>query len=64
MERRFFRHTSESICLTADRVLVLEQGQIKKCFAGQEIEAGTLTTGTIQYLTLPKEIRRKIIRVF
>lgn len=35
----FSSHILESICLTADRVLVLEQGQIHKCFAGQEIEA-------------------------
>lgn len=35
----FSSHILESICLTSDRVLVLEQGQIRKCFAGQEIEA-------------------------
>lgn len=35
----FSSHILESICLTSDRVLVLEQGEIKKCFAGQEIEA-------------------------
>ena len=38
----FSSHILESICLTSDRVLVLEQGQIKKCFAGQEIEAGKI----------------------
>ena len=38
----FSSHVLESICLTSDRVLVLEQGQIKKCFAGQEIEAGKI----------------------
>lgn len=38
----FSSHILESICLTADRVLVLEQGQISKCFAGQEIEAGKI----------------------
>lgn len=38
----FSSHILESICLTADRVLVLEQGQIHKCFAGQEIEAGKI----------------------
>lgn len=38
----FSSHILESICLTADRVLVLEQGQIRKCFAGQEIEAGKI----------------------
>lgn len=35
----FSSHILESICLTADRVLVLEQGQIKRSYAGQEIEA-------------------------
>ena len=35
----FSSHILESICLTSDRVLVLEQGQIKRSFAGQEIEA-------------------------
>lgn len=35
----FSSHILESICLTSDRVLVLEQGQIRQCFAGQEIEA-------------------------
>ncbi|MBD5536588.1 MAG: ABC transporter ATP-binding protein [Lachnospiraceae bacterium] len=38
----FSSHILESICLTSDRVLVLEQGQIKKCFAGKEIEAGKI----------------------
>lgn len=35
----FSSHILESICLTSDRVLVLEQGQIRQCIAGQEIEA-------------------------
>lgn len=35
----FSSHILESICLTSDRVFVLEQGQIRQCFAGQEIEA-------------------------
>ncbi len=35
----FSSHILESICLTSDRVLVLEQGQIRQCFAGQEMEA-------------------------
>lgn len=35
----FSSHILESICLTSDRVAVLEQGQIKRCFAGQEIKA-------------------------
>lgn len=38
----FSSHILESICLTSDRVLVLEQGRIKRCFAGQEIEAGKI----------------------
>ena len=38
----FSSHILESICLTSDRVLVLEQGQIKKNFAGQEIETGKI----------------------
>lgn len=35
----FSSHILESICLTSDRVLVLEQGQIRQCFTGQEIKA-------------------------
>lgn len=35
----FSSHILESICLTSDWVAVLEQGQIKRCFAGQEIRA-------------------------
>ncbi len=35
----FSSHILESICLTSDRAAVLGQGQIKKCFAGQEIKA-------------------------
>lgn len=35
----FSSHILESICLTSERVVVLEQGQMKRCFAGQEIEA-------------------------
>lgn len=38
----FSSHILESICLTSDRVLVLEQGQIKKSFMGQEIEASKI----------------------
>ena len=38
----FSSHILESICLTSDRVLVLEQGQIKRSFVGQEIEASTI----------------------
>ena len=38
----FSSHILESICLTSDRVLVLEQGQIKRSFAGQEIETARI----------------------
>ncbi|MCM1121306.1 MAG: ABC transporter ATP-binding protein [Eubacterium sp.] len=38
----FSSHILESICLTSDRVLVLEQGRIKRSFIGQEIEAGRI----------------------
>lgn len=38
----FSSHILESICLTSDRVLVLEQGQIKRSFTGQEIETGKI----------------------
>lgn len=38
----FSSHILESICLISDRVLVLEQGQIQKCFTGGEIEAGKI----------------------
>lgn len=38
----FSSHILESICLTSDRVLVLEQGQIKKSFTGQEIESNNI----------------------
>jgi len=34
----FSSHILESICLTSDRVLLLDDGQIKKCFAGTELE--------------------------
>lgn len=35
----FSSHILESICLTSNRVIVLEQGQIRRSFAGEEIEA-------------------------
>ncbi len=38
----FSSHILESICLTSDRVLVLENGHITKRFSGQEIEAGKI----------------------
>ena len=41
----FSSHILESICLTSDRVLVLEQGQIKRSFTGQEIETSKIREG-------------------
>lgn len=38
----FSSHILESICLTSDRVLVLEQGQIKRTFTGREIETNKI----------------------
>lgn len=38
----FSSHILESICLTADRVLVLEQGIISRAFAGKEILPETI----------------------
>ena len=38
----FSSHILESICLTSDRVLVLEQGRISRTFAGAEIAAGNI----------------------
>ena len=38
----FSSHILESICLTADRVLVLERGQIRNTFIGPEIHAETI----------------------
>ncbi|MDE7362377.1 MAG: ABC transporter ATP-binding protein [Oscillospiraceae bacterium] len=38
----FSSHILESICLTSDRVLVLEQGQIKRSFTGREIETAKI----------------------
>lgn len=35
----FSSHVLESICLTSDRVIVLEQGRIRRTFTGKEIEA-------------------------
>lgn len=34
----FSSHILESLCLTSDRVLVLEQGRIRRSFTGQEIQ--------------------------
>ena len=38
----FSSHILESICLTSDRVLVLEQGKISRTFTGAEIAAGNI----------------------
>ena len=38
----FSSHILESICLTSDRVLVLEQGKISRIFTGEEIAAGNI----------------------
>ena len=38
----FSSHILESICLTSDQVLVLEQGKIRQTFTGEEIAAGTI----------------------
>ncbi len=38
----FSSHILESICLTSDRVLVLEQGRISRTFNGAEIAAGNI----------------------
>lgn len=38
----FSSHILESICLTSDRVLVLEHGQINQIFKGEEIKAETI----------------------
>ena len=38
----FSSHILESICLTSDRVLVLEQGKISRIFTGRDIVAGNI----------------------
>lgn len=38
----FSSHILESICLTSDRVLVLENGKISRTFTGGEIAAGSI----------------------
>lgn len=38
----FSSHILESICLTSDRVLVLEHGRISRSFTGKEITAGNI----------------------
>lgn len=44
----FSSHILESICMTSDRVLVLEDGHIKYCFLKDEIEAGKIR-GVLHY---------------
>lgn len=38
----FSSHVLESLCLTADRVLVLEGGRFRRTFSGGELNAGTI----------------------
>lgn len=38
----FSSHILESICLTSDRVLVLEHGRISRTFSGEKIAAGNI----------------------
>lgn len=38
----FSSHILESICLTSDRVLVLEHGRVSRTFTGEEIAAGNI----------------------
>ena len=38
----FSSHILESICLTSDRVLVLEHGKISRIFTGKEVAAGNI----------------------
>jgi len=38
----FSSHILESICLTSDRVLVLEQGRVRRSFTGQEIKTDNI----------------------
>lgn len=38
----FSSHILESICMTSDRVLVLEHGRISRSFTGKEIAAGNI----------------------
>lgn len=45
----FSSHILESICLTSDRVLVLEHGQISQTFTGEEIKAETIREVLIDY---------------
>lgn len=44
----FSSHVLESICLTSDRVLVLENGNIRHSFTGSEIDAEKIR-GVLQY---------------
>lgn len=47
----FCSHILESICLTSDRVLVLEHGQIRHSFIGREIEADTIREALAKHET-------------
>lgn len=38
----FSSHILESICLTSDRVMILEQGRIHRTFSGTQIDAGNI----------------------
>ena len=42
-------HILESICLTSDRVLVLEHGRISRSFTGREIAAGNIREVLTEY---------------
>ena len=45
----FSSHILESICLTSDRVLVLEHGSISQIFTGKEIAAGNIREVLAEY---------------
>lgn len=45
----FSSHILESICLTSDRVLVLEHGRISRSFTGREIAAGNIREVLTEY---------------
>jgi ABC-2 type transport system ATP-binding protein len=45
----FSSHILESICLTSDRVLVLEHGRISRSFTGKEIAAKNIREVLVDY---------------
>ena len=45
----FSSHILESICLTSDRVLILEHGRISRSFTGREIAAGNIREVLTEY---------------